>query len=50
MSIPKSYVKKMLNKMESSHIVNLINQTDARRILQEVKETENNLYYLVVVH
>jgi replicative superfamily II helicase len=42
MSIPKLYIEKMLEKLSSEHIVNLITQADARRILQEVKETENN--------
>ena len=42
MSIPKTYIDEMLKNLSSSHIVNLISQTDARRILQEVKETENN--------
>jgi hypothetical protein len=32
----------MLRKLSRSHITNLISQIDARRILQEVKESENN--------
>jgi len=42
MSIPKLYVEKMLKTMSGDHIVNLITQADARRILQEIKEIENN--------
>jgi len=42
MSIPTQYLARLLENLSSSHIDNLITQADARRILQEVKESEEN--------
>lgn len=42
MSIPRRYITDLLNKLSISRIENLIAQTDARRILQEVRESAEN--------
>lgn len=42
MSIPTDYATDLLNNLSQGRINNLIAQADARRILQEVKETAEN--------
>lgn len=42
MSIPTDYAVSLLRSLEQSRIENLITQTDARRILQEVRENPEN--------
>ncbi|WP_207654011.1 DEAD/DEAH box helicase [Desulforamulus profundi] len=42
MSIPTDYATDLLNNLSQGRIKNLIAQADARRILQEVKETAEN--------
>ncbi|MBU7006046.1 DEAD/DEAH box helicase [Phosphitispora fastidiosa] len=42
MSIPTDYATDLLNNLSQGRIKNLIAQADARRILQEVKETTEN--------
>lgn len=42
MSIPTDYAISLLRSLEQSRIENLITQTDARRILQEVRENPEN--------
>ncbi|MEK3885311.1 DEAD/DEAH box helicase [Paenibacillus sp. PL2-23] len=42
MSIPTDYAISLLRSLEQSRIENLITQTDARRILQEVRENSEN--------
>lgn len=42
MSIPTSYTADLLNSLSQGRIKNLITQADARRILQEVKESTKN--------
>lgn len=42
MSIPNSYTVNLLDRLNHRRITNLIAQADARRILQEVKETAEN--------
>ncbi|MHB8963412.1 MAG: DEAD/DEAH box helicase [Saccharofermentanales bacterium] len=42
MSIPTSYAFELLNNLSQRRIKNLIAQTDARRILQEVHESSDN--------
>jgi hypothetical protein len=42
MSIPTNMVQQIVEKLHSERIQNLVAQTDARHILQEVKESEDN--------
>ena len=42
MSIPADYISDLLNELSQGRLENLIAQTDARRILQEVKEIPEN--------
>ena len=42
MSVPSNYVTDILHRLSQDLINNLITQVDARRILQEVKETSEN--------
>lgn len=42
MSLPTDYAIDLLNSLSQGRIKNLITQADARRILQEVKETTDN--------
>ena len=42
MSIPSNYINDLINSLSQSRIDNIIAQTDARRILQEVKEISEN--------
>lgn len=42
MSIPPSHIRDLLTDLEQSRVENLIAQADARRILQEVKEVQDN--------
>ena len=42
MSIPADYISDLLNELSQGRLGNLITQADARRILQEVKESPEN--------
>ena len=42
MSIPTEYTSELLKKISQGRLDNLITQVDARRILQEVKESSEN--------
>jgi hypothetical protein len=42
MSIPQNYVAALLDSLSQSSVENLVAQVDARRILQEVKESTEN--------
>lgn len=42
MSIPSNYINELLIKLSQNRIENIIAQTDARRILQEIRENPEN--------
>ena len=42
MSIPSNYINELLTKLSQNRIENIIAQTDARRILQEIRENPEN--------
>ena len=42
MSLPTEYIRELLATISNDKIDNIITQTDARRILQEVKEEDRN--------
>lgn len=42
MSIPTEHITKIIDDLSQERIINLVNQIDARRILQEVNETKEN--------
>ncbi|EKP3903509.1 DEAD/DEAH box helicase, partial [Listeria monocytogenes] len=42
MSLPIEYIRELLAEVSNDKIENIITQTDARRILQEVKEDSEN--------